>query len=218
MQSFGQTVWLLLLLAVCGYAIWQLLRAGGGERPSSLNMEAFHACDLPELSVRRLERDDFALCHRLFDDLQSAGLSPPGHDDSFSEWLTDPKVAKWMICSQGRPVACCGLSHDGPGVCSLSFGLMELEERGRGLGSLSLALRLWMVIADGPAVVTMWATHHSSTFYSRFGFVELPQDHLPEADRDEDLHYLGIILEPGDVHVLRHYLTAQLGSSPEEIS
>lgn len=192
---------LLAPLATAPPTIWQ-----------PLDHTAFHQCDLPQLNIRPLESADHPFCQRLFYDLQDASLSPRGHEHSMQEWLESDSNEKWVITSRGTPLACCGLAidlHDHN--ASLSFGLLDLDHRKLGLGSISLAFRLSLLPDQQDYFVYLWATTHSENYYRRFGFVRIPSQIIPAPEDFTGLTPLGVILKPHDHEFLRRFVEQHQG-------
>ncbi|MEM7384642.1 MAG: GNAT family N-acetyltransferase, partial [Verrucomicrobiota bacterium] len=112
-----------------------------------IRVNVFSRCNLPDLSYRDYQAGDREFCVRIHEELLSADLAPSTYNQSFLDMLDSEVPGRIVIASRGEPVAFAGITLDPVEphhFTSFYYGLMPLNLRNRGLGSLSFALRLWL--------------------------------------------------------------------------
>jgi hypothetical protein len=126
--------------------------------------------------------------------------------------LDNEESPLFIITSTGKPIACCGVrTQPNPPLANLYYGLMPLNDRNSGIGSLSLVLRLWLVSFAEPFWATMSTTPYSTPYYSRFGFEKFPDSMIPIGSPRNDLQELAVVVTPELQRELLEYLKRHFG-------
>ena len=211
-------VFAVFFLGALLFVVWPRARAESLPKYATLIHDAFKECAFQNLSVRAFSPDDSLFCRKLHTDLFDAGFSPDIGFNYFDDWLKADESQKWIVCSDSQRVACFGL-NEFPDLryAQLSYGLMELECRSKGLGSFALAYRLWSLNPSGNYVVSLWATEHSRPYFIRFGFVEMDQELLVPEERFPDLYHMSVVVSPEDRSFLASYVARNLGDTIADV-
>lgn len=139
-------------------------------------------------SLRPYTASDRPACLALFDSNVPAFFAVHERAE-FADHLDQmaPEPAPFLVVAfQGQPIACGGLSLQGDGAASLSWGMVGRDWQGRGMGTLLTKARLDLARSSGITRLTLATSQHTAAFYARFGFVVeaiTPDGFAPGLDR-----------------------------------
>ncbi|ASK89266.1 GNAT family N-acetyltransferase [Sphingorhabdus sp. SMR4y] len=118
-------------------------------------------------------RSDKQACLALFD-----GNVPEFFDaterDEFAAFLDRPGEAYFVIEQEDAVIGCGGFAREVRGQARFTWGMVDRNHHGDGLGRLLAEHRLRAIVAAGAySEVELFTTPKIAPFFARFGFVQI---------------------------------------------
>jgi GNAT superfamily N-acetyltransferase len=113
---------------------------------------------------------DFESCLRIFDSNTPAYFAPHERLDFVAHF--EEQQIYFVLEQDSLVVACGGLEQVRAGIWVLTYGMVQRELHGQGLGTVLLEKRLEWLRGRGANELHLDTSQHSRGFYARFGFIE----------------------------------------------
>lgn len=123
-------------------------------------------------TVRPYDIADKQGCLQVFDS-NVPGYFDISERDAFANFLDDPRGIYFTMEQDGDVVGCGGYAREDQGQARFTWGMVENNRHGDGLGRLLAEYRLAEIVKSGGySEAELFTTPKVATFFTKFGFVE----------------------------------------------